>query len=50
MVAGRTLFACTACGHASPKWHGRCPSCCEWNGMVEEPAPVSSSGRAVGST
>ena len=24
------------CGHESPKWHGRCPGCGEWNTFVEE--------------
>ena len=31
-----TVFACSACGHESPKWHGRCPGCGEWNTLVEE--------------
>src|ERR671924_258106 len=36
MPRSATLFACSACGHESPKWHGRCPSCGEWNSLVEE--------------
>ncbi len=36
MPASATLFACSACGHESPKWHGRCPGCGEWNTLVEE--------------
>src|SRR5947209_7410043 len=32
----RTAFACSACGHQSAKWHGRCPGCGEWNTLVEE--------------
>jgi DNA repair protein RadA/Sms len=32
----RTLFSCSACGHESPKWHGRCPGCGDWNTLVEE--------------
>ena len=36
MARSSTLFACSACGHESPKWHGRCPGCGEWNTMVEE--------------
>jgi DNA repair protein RadA/Sms len=35
----RSLFTCSACGHQSPKWHGRCPGCGEWNTLVEEAAP-----------
>ncbi|MBN1530251.1 MAG: DNA repair protein RadA [Thermoleophilaceae bacterium] len=36
MARSNTLFACSACGHDSPKWHGRCPGCGEWNTFVEE--------------
>jgi DNA repair protein RadA/Sms len=35
-MPARSVFACSACGHQSPKWHGRCPGCGEWNTMVEE--------------
>lgn len=30
------MWFCTNCGADSPKWTGRCPSCGEWNTMVEE--------------
>jgi DNA repair protein RadA/Sms len=39
-----SVFACSACGAQSPKWHGQCPSCGEWNTLAEERAP--SGGRA----
>ena len=32
----KTIFFCQNCGHQSPKWLGRCPSCGEWNQFVEE--------------
>src|SRR5687767_10027217 len=32
----RTVHTCSACGHESPKWHGRCPGCGDWNTLVEE--------------
>ena len=32
----KTAFFCSACGHESPKWVGKCPGCGEWNTMVEE--------------
>jgi len=32
----RSVFRCSECGGASPKWVGRCPSCTEWNTLVEE--------------
>jgi DNA repair protein RadA/Sms len=38
MARSATIFTCSACGHASPKWHGRCPGCGEWNTLVEERA------------
>lgn len=41
----KTFYQCQACGHASPKWLGKCPDCGAWNTMVEErssPSPRSS--------
>ncbi len=32
----RTVFLCKQCGHESPKWLGRCPTCGEWNTFVEQ--------------
>lgn len=32
----KSLWFCSSCGADSPKWAGRCPSCGEWNTMVEE--------------
>ncbi len=32
----KSVFICQACGFRSPKWLGRCPSCGEWNSLVEE--------------
>jgi DNA repair protein RadA/Sms len=43
-----TIFSCSACGTQSPKWHGRCPGCGEWNTLVEERAPAPSAARARG--
>ena len=40
----KTQFVCSECGYTSGKWSGRCPSCNEWNTMVEEvvdTAPVA---------
>ena len=36
----RSVFTCAACGHESPKWHGRCPGCGDWNTLVEERPPA----------
>ena len=48
MARSATVYACSACGHESPKWHGRCPGCGEWSSFVEEPraAPTAASRRA----
>ncbi len=32
----KVAFICQNCGHQSPKWMGKCPSCNEWNQFVEE--------------
>src|SRR5215211_8418807 len=50
MARAVSTFTCSACGHESPKWHGRCPGCAEWNTLVEEASTRRSpSGRARGS-
>ena len=43
----KTTFLCESCGADSPKWEGRCPSCGEWNSLVEHrlDAPGASGGR-----
>jgi DNA repair protein RadA/Sms len=33
-----TAFTCSACGGQTPRWHGQCPACGEWNTLVEERA------------
>jgi DNA repair protein RadA/Sms len=42
MPRSATVFACSSCGHESPKWHGRCPGCGEWNTMAEEKRAAAS--------
>src|SRR3954465_15830207 len=47
-----TVFACSGCGQETPKWHGRCPGCGEWNTIVESPvasrqSPARRPGRAL---
>jgi len=32
----KTVFTCQHCGHASPKWLGRCPDCGRWDTLIEE--------------
>lgn len=31
----KTVYLCTSCGADFPKWSGRCPSCGEWNTLIE---------------
>jgi DNA repair protein RadA/Sms len=47
MARATTHHVCSACGHESAKWHGRCPGCEEWGTLVEEAKPVTqaASGR-----
>lgn len=36
MAKVKTAFFCTECGYESAKWVGKCPSCNNWNTLVEE--------------
>lgn len=36
MAKVKKAFFCSSCGAESPKWMGKCPSCNEWNTLVEE--------------
>lgn len=36
MAKVKSAFFCQSCGHESPKWLGKCPSCAAWNTFVEE--------------
>jgi len=52
MAKLRAVFFCSACGHESLRWLGRCPACDAWNTFAEAPAPVKPKGhgpaRALG--
>jgi DNA repair protein RadA/Sms len=45
MAKTKTLFFCNNCGHESPKWLGKCPSCGTWNSFAEEVVTKSDSGK-----
>jgi DNA repair protein RadA/Sms len=48
MAKPKTFYQCQSCGHASPKWLGKCPDCNSWNSFVEErPAPITRHGLAI---
>lgn len=40
-----SIFFCKECGYETPKWLGQCPSCKNWNTLVEEPTAPKSSGK-----
>ena len=35
-MAVATVFFCSECGYESSKWMGKCPSCNNWNTLIEE--------------
>jgi DNA repair protein RadA/Sms len=39
-------FFCSACGHESARWLGRCPGCQEWNTFAEAPVQQRSGAAA----
>ena len=41
----KMYFYCQSCGYETPKWHGKCPSCKEWNTIVEEIKNVKSKNK-----
>ncbi len=38
----KKVFLCTECGYEAPKWEGKCPSCKEWNTLIEYKLPGKS--------
>ena len=43
MAKLKTIYVCQNCGHTSSNWIGQCPSCGNWNSMVEDVISTSSS-------
>jgi DNA repair protein RadA/Sms len=44
-----SIHVCSACGHEARRWAGQCPSCGEWNTLVEEALrPVAAGRRGPG--
>ena len=46
MAKLKRTFFCTSCGYETPKWLGKCPSCGEWNTIVEHVVAKESSSVA----
>ncbi|MFV0412975.1 MAG: DNA repair protein RadA [Oscillospiraceae bacterium] len=48
----KTIYVCTNCGETTPRWLGKCPSCGEWNTLIEdvvkeEPSALRPKGRSA---
>jgi DNA repair protein RadA/Sms len=43
-----SVHVCSACGHETARWAGRCPGCGEWNTLVEQVRPTAPRGGAGG--
>ncbi len=50
MPARKTGYYCSACGHFTPRWLGRCAGCGAWNTYVEEAALPAGHARRVTGT
>ena len=51
MARSTSVFVCSACGHETGRWAGRCPGCGDWNSLVEQvraPAAASRPGARAG--
>ena len=46
MAKTKTVFFCTNCGNATPKWMGRCPGCGAFNSMDERIEKPVAAGKA----
>ena len=45
MAKSKTNFSCTECGGITNKWTGQCPSCGQWNTLVETVAETAGANR-----
>ncbi|MGH2916543.1 MAG: DNA repair protein RadA [Solirubrobacteraceae bacterium] len=48
MPRPNSIHVCSACGHETARWAGRCPGCGEWNTLVEQVSPVGFGGDGGG--
>ncbi|MBE6915428.1 MAG: DNA repair protein RadA [Ruminococcaceae bacterium] len=49
-MKSKTVFVCSSCGNETAKWYGKCPTCGEWNTLVEETAVVKKGTQASSRT
>ncbi len=45
MAKAKTIYTCTDCGGASPKWQGQCLACGAWNTLVESVSEATGTTR-----
>jgi len=43
----KSTFVCQNCGAVSSRWAGKCPSCEEWNTLIEEANAVAPPGSGL---
>jgi len=41
-----SVYVCQNCGFEAPKWQGQCPSCQNWNSLVETTISIRSSSKS----
>lgn len=46
----KSVYVCSNCGETSLRWMGRCPSCGEWNTMVEDVVVTPTASKSKTST
>lgn len=44
MTKTKAVYCCLDCGAESLRWEGRCPSCGEWNTLIEAPPASKAAG------
>lgn len=50
MAKAKSVYICQNCGQSQPTWSGQCPSCSQWNTLVEtlvEPEPTGRVARSA---
>lgn len=47
MSKSNSLFVCQQCGNEYSKWYGKCPTCGEWNSLVESVRVSRSHSKSV---
>lgn len=50
MAKKNNTFFCKECGHETTGWTGKCPSCGQWNTMVEAPTTVTKNSKSASPT